>query len=310
AREPQALVLAGIAFGLACGNKIIALPIAAFALALTGAVGIARRRVATVGAAFALCAAFAAPWMVYNWIDTGYPLSPMPVTVLGIKLGQESAAIETSLRRPDLRSDWNSEKEAVTRTFQSPGTEKETLGVEAVPPFFIFGLIALPFLFRRQRAVAALLAGVLAINLAIVFGPSFAVVRLQWPEGVSRFWMPAVVAAIPASAFLCARVPQAGQLYFTYLLGFSYLLLLRFHAHGCSKYSLHFMAVAAGLFGLILFAARWARRARWAVVAVLGIGSVTYLAVRRDENRYEAARFDTVLHSIGRAWVPLAEILD
>jgi hypothetical protein len=310
AREPQALVLAGLALGLACGNKIIALPVAAFAMTVIGVVAIARRRIVALGAAVGLCAAFAAPWMVYNWIDTGYPLSPMPVSILGVKLGQESAAIETSLHRPDLRYDWYAERDALERTFQSPGTDKETLGVEAVPPLFLFGLVAVPLVIARRRSVGLLLFGVFAINLAIVFGPSFAVVRLQWPEGVSRFWMPAVVAAIPASALWCERMPAAGRLYFTYLLGFSYFLLMRFAAYGCSKYSLHFMAVAAGLAGLVAFAAGRARRARWAVAALLGVAALTYIAVRRDENRYEAARFDTVLHMVGKSWVPLAEALD
>src|SRR5262249_15058297 len=127
AREPQALILAGVALGLACGNKIVALPVTAFVMVLLGVVAIGRRRIAAFGAPATLCAALASPWMVYNTIDTGYPLSPMPVSVLGIKLGQESQAIVTSLSRPDLRRDWHAEWEALQRTFQSPGTDKETL---------------------------------------------------------------------------------------------------------------------------------------------------------------------------------------
>jgi hypothetical protein len=308
--EPGALFLAGIALGLACANKITALPVAAFALALAGGYALARRRAAVLAATVVVCAAFASPWMIYNRVDTGYPLSPMPVAVLGVKLGRSSAAIETTLRRPDLRDDWPAERDALARTFQGPATEKETLGLETVPPFLLFVFAAMPMLLTRRRAVAALLAGVFAINLVIVFSPSFTVVRLQWPEGVSRFWMAAVVAAIPASAAWCTRWPAAGRLYFGYLLGFAYFLLLRFAAFGCSLYCLNAMALVAGLTGLVSFAAARVPRARAVVGAVLGIAALTGIAVGRDHNRYEAARNDVAMHQIGRLWVEEAEVLD
>ncbi|HEX4354755.1 MAG TPA: hypothetical protein VHZ95_17615, partial [Polyangiales bacterium] len=100
-RRPRigAVVACAMALGVATGIKLPAAPpaaifalLVAFRLVRAHELTPARRSIA-LGLCALVVLAPAAPWMLRAWIDTGYPLSPLPIDLLGHKLGVASAMV-------------------------------------------------------------------------------------------------------------------------------------------------------------------------------------------------------------------------
>ncbi len=314
--EPGALVLACAGFGVGCGVKLIVLPIAAIGLVVLGGRALVQRRRPWLAMAAALVVFLAAslPWLAYNIADPGYPLTPAPAQVMGLTLGRATptAVIEMMHQGVQMKPyDFDYELEHLEKTFQSPGADKEALGIQMLAPMVVF-LLAFPWLFWKRPGGALFLLLVFAVNIGEIFSPGMSVVRLYWPEGVSRFWMCALIATVPASAAWCWRFPRLGRVYGWLLGGASLFMLLRLATFGCSHYSLEAMAFAAldivavvGVAGLL--PRGWLRRV---VCTALALTCFVGFAKYRNGNRYESADKETVMYGIPRDLMAAAKPLD
>ena len=86
------------------------------ALRLLRAHGIALKpKLWTLSASALVALVPAAPWMLRAFADTGYPLSPLPVQVLGHTLGVASPMLRWYGERDVTGYTWTAEREALSR---------------------------------------------------------------------------------------------------------------------------------------------------------------------------------------------------
>lgn len=300
-------LLCGTGLGLACGVKVFAIPAAATAIALLTIRlwSLSRKRSALV--AIVACGLFALPWIGYNLVDKGRPLWPLHVRVAGIELGAPEAT-----RRPERQLPTpytvGAEIGAAYKTFALGAVDKEALGAPTLLPMLVL-LGTAPWWLRRRRWQA--LFGVLPFvaSAAIFYLPIFNEMRLGEPNGISRYWLVAVGAALPASVWWCEG--GASIFYLGFLRLALFYQLLRFTTFGCSTYDLDIMAlVAVALLFLYAAVRRIGFTARMFVIPCSIVVLLSYVVKQRDAQRYHALRRDYVLDGTNTYWLPMAQALD
>jgi hypothetical protein len=312
--RPADLVICAAAMGLACAIKIIVLPFTPIVLGMVAIGAVRRRQWKPIAIAAAAFVALASPWMIYNTIDTGAPLSPASVKVAGLTLGESDEAIAHMRKHPEYApGSLDKEWEAFTRSFNAMSTTRESLGWTALIPLVVF-LASLPWL--RPRFAALLLFLVVGANLATVYSPALGVWRQVIPENFSRFMLTAFTLAIPASVAWCARAPFWGRLYRALLLLLTFRLLLRYATIGVAAWELGdismTLAGVALLVGLGLVLRRVVRRfaARAAALAAAVVVVLAFVDAHRATHHADALRFSQYLHGVHRFWVDGALLVD
>jgi hypothetical protein len=310
--EPAALVLAAAALGVSAGTKVPTLILSVLAGAVLLARALVTRRARGLGAAVVVYLALGSPWYVYNVIDTGRPLSPLPIEVAGVELGRTHGTFDLfrTVRVERVKPyDWDSELKAFDMLFLRDATPHEAFGPPGLVVFAVF-LLALPAAIRRRWYVFVPLALLVFANLAQVASPQFAQVRMVWPEQQARFLVGGFVILAPVTMTWCARFPRLGRVWAAGATFIVFRDLLRFvHAY-TTVLDLHGQTVLA----LFLLAV-------WAALAVLGRGrrvvalgiavvGVVWLFGWRLEHRYTLFRHATVIGVTPRSWVPMAQAVD
>ncbi len=315
--EPGALVLAAAGLGLACAMKANALVLGALGMAfLAGRSLLVRpRRVGSLAAAALAFAAPLAPWLVDAWRATGYPLSPLSVSVAGIRLGVADEAVKWFSARPAMKPyDWGQESEAFKKLFAFDVSDtKEGLGFPLLLPLVVFVLTS-PWLVRTRKAAGAFLVLAVAAVIFFVFQRDFSAVRLLWWQNVARFWLPAYVVAVPASMAWCARWPAPGRVYHALTLSIAFFSLLRVTHFGWSGYDLD-AAFRVCAWAFVLYAGFALLRALRVPFrgAALAAGIVLALAAAggfASARRGQAIASSTVFHEVWRYWAQAADKLD
>jgi hypothetical protein len=312
--RPGALVVACAAMGLACAVKIIALPIAAIVLVTVAGRALTRRQITPLAASVLLFVALGAPWYAYNVIDTGAPLSPASVKVLGMPIGFSNDAFRHISRLPRPKAyTWDAEWDAFSTMFGSFASAREIAGWPVLVAFVVFAA-TLPSLLRRKPLQGLVLLAIFVANVAVIYSHKFTPWRLLAPENATRFWVAAILVALPVST-LAFRTAFVGPIYRLFLLAVTLFNLVRLATSGTAPYELDdMMIVIATVMCAVLVYRQLARRvgprARAAIVAGGVFVGLTALATHRAEHREEAFKKAFFIHSLHRSWADPAKTVD
>jgi len=317
---PEWLVAAFAGLGVAAAVKVTALPLLAVmssvlvlrVLSLTNSLLKYGKALLAGSAAAAL---MVLPWMANNVRESGYPLSPMPIKVAGITLGEANEVITWYDQRSDLKSNRQSETFVLEQIFRLPPARIENLGAVAAIPIVLFPL-AVAMVAKSSKTTAMTFLALAGVILAAFYSPAFRTVRLGWSVSASRFLMPLVCLAAASGAVWCRRLPVARRMFFVFLsAGLVYhalLMTMVVWAPLDARPAIVAFAVVT-LTTALAMTSRFrglSAAARVAVAIVVGIGSLYAVNVWRERHRYDMARDTTVLHFIPRYWVKAAELVD
>jgi hypothetical protein len=299
--------------------KIVFLPAASVLLAgLAGYALLRPPRRARAAAMWAGCAlAFGAvlgPFVAGSIAATGLPLSPLPVSVLGIELGRAVPEVAWLMDRSIMRAgDLEAELRALARLFASPASGREIPTALVVLPLCA-ALAAVVTSARAQRAAISLLLAAALADLISFYGPGLTAVRMRWPETSSRFLLGILLVAVALSVSWTRRAPRAARVYLFALRASALLLLLAYARVGWSDAS---TAASAGLLAACCAYAFfwWATRAstrpiKLAARVLLGLFLLGALDLARGALRYTFMRDDYVVHPNATFWVDAAQALD
>jgi hypothetical protein len=312
-------LLCALALGVAAGIKLPGIPPAAIVAAVLALRLLLSRQLgwrekllaATGGTLVALLPP--APFLLRAWRDTGYPLSPMPVKLLGHTLGVASSAMRWYQERPQLQAyTWRAEKNALLALFSPPSEVNESLGLLCLIPLLVFpfGLFALA---RRRPLVAfALLLAALA-PVAAHFSPSIAAVRLLRSISAARFLIPTIALVIPISLAWCRRDGALSQAYRRLLLFYPLVASVVAVRRGWGDWETRDATVIA-ITLMLAISLLWQLRRRRLQVMLLGLALLTAGAVllqaRRDDTRHQAYQKGYALHGFSRFWTEAPAIID
>ncbi len=205
-RAPELLVLSWLAIGLSLLAKPIAPPFAATLFVLQIGLLLKLRRPEcwrAVGVGWVLGAMIYLPWVIRSIQVTGYPLSPLPIEIMGVTLGVPHPGVEWYITRDLTPSpySWAAETAAVKTYFQSPLLMMPHLSAFSALFFllFPFGVVAL---WRRTPKWWIVPVALAMLNIGILYSPSFSVLRLLWAGSSGRFLLVCTLLVIVLS--LCA----------------------------------------------------------------------------------------------------------
>lgn len=266
----------------------------------------ARAKLVTAAVGCMLVLLPAAPFLWRAYADTGYPLSPMPVRVLGHTLGVASDMMRWYQERPLPQAyTWPAEKQALQQLFSPLARFNESIGSMG-----LLLLFAAPFgafvLLRRRPFIGALLVCAALTPLVAHFGPELSAVRLLRAPSATRFLIPMLALCAPISLRLCQDAPTLGPAYRRLLLLYplmtSFLAFRRDYGEWEARDHAG-MAVALVLAGSLLAAcARRGRVLLWAASLGLWLVFACVLQVRRDQTRNLAMQQSSTLHGYPRYW--------
>ncbi len=217
--EPVDLALAITGIGLATGVKIVAGMGGALSALLLLSVALLSRRhrrarpyvAALVGvAAAAICVV---PYLVHNYLETGYPIYGLNLEVLGMKLGRASAHSEIHTERMATGAyTWPREKRALEEMFLDFGRPVDP----QAGPAAAFALLLMPLGaalgLTRRRALPLALALLSAVaQIALQYLPQVASVRMVASAGISRYMYTAVLVALPVALVFEGRFPRLAR---------------------------------------------------------------------------------------------------
>ncbi len=215
------------AIAMAAGIKVPFVPVSLLILAIELARMATLRRPPAVlalhvSAGVALFLAILAPWPLHAWWQTGLPFSPLPVEILGKKLGEPPPEVEWYMdqdrRNFTAASELADLKQSLFQERMGPGvTTMIAVGVS---------LLAMPLLWRRRAWSAALLCSTIAATWATYFAPDLSLVRHSFASSGVRFLLPALLSSVVLSVVFCARSPRLGPLYRLFLLAGAFFQLL------------------------------------------------------------------------------------
>jgi hypothetical protein len=311
-------VVAAMAIGVAVGIKLTAAPPAAIIASilvlrlLTQRDFSWSRRLGYLAVSSACALLPALPWLLSAWRDTGYPLSPMPVSIFGFELGVASPALRWLQTRPGLMAyDGPTERAALLRLFSPIHHFNESFGVLASIPLLVFpfGLVVLA---RRRFATALILVAVAAAPVAVHFSPGMSLNRLLWPVSAARYMIASLAIIVPISLAVCTTQGWLARGYrwslLIYPLSYSYLGL----QYGWGPWENRDIVIAGVCLLLALAAIRVCRgyRRKLALCVVLWMCACAALQVRRDQTRQQAFAHSFALHASLRFWVAALPYID
>ncbi|MQA30410.1 MAG: DUF2029 domain-containing protein [Luteitalea sp.] len=316
--RPGLLVLAGGALGVSAATKLPMLVITFVPLAIVIGHAVLRgarhARTCAVAAAVAYGVAFV-PWLVHTTIDTGLPLSPVPIQLGPIALGKAPPEVTWYLDRP-VETGLRSELSVVREIFAPPGDRTEALGLLAAVPL-AGTLVGFGSLWRRRRLAAVVLAVAALCTLAVYFSPGFAVIRHHWTENSSRFLLTAAASCVVLGVAWCHRRSRAARLFTLVLAACALWNLAAYALVGFSEQSGRALVIMCG--GSLVTAAAWrmvSRVRRQVVRAILALclalAAGVALQLFRDRVRAELLRNDFTIHGFAgwRYWSEAATHLD
>ena len=217
--KPSAL-LAVMGLGVASGIKLTALPVAAVLLAIMGWFTARDRQLSTgkwilAGGLAAL--AVLVPWLAYNLQWTGYPLSPMPLSFGGLKLGVSPPTLHwyQDLLRLEPYT-WASETVSLKWLLRWPTTPSLHLSAMTLLPLVLF-LAILPSYSFKKTSISILSIGFMGAFTLFYYSPGFSVVRIHFGEYNGRFLLPIASVVVLLSLSWCRHKSQTTELYLLYL---------------------------------------------------------------------------------------------
>lgn len=318
-RAPAAF-LALVSLGAAASIKFVAgipLAVTAAALAFWGVTAWRRGNrspARAVAAGVLAAAALIAPWLVAPLLETGYPLSPIPLELFGITLGEADPALawnrsHDTTRAYTAQAEWN----ALRAVFVPPGALATALGPSALVP-----LLAMPLgvaaAWRRSPTAVGMLVAVVLLSIAFVYLPAMNVNRLYWPRANSRYIALAVIVGTPLALVAGRSFRRWGQLLTSVLFVAAAWYSLAFVGRGWSQWE-SLVVAALGAAVLVLGSlVRWLghRSERAGVVAgVLALAVITAgLDALQTAVRYELLASARHHHRFPRYWREAAAQLD
>jgi len=195
-RAAGALILGGLALGLAASAKVSVLPVAAIALVIALVRWTLRggdKRVAL--AAILMCAMPVVPWFAMNAVTTGLPLSPFDIHVGSIALGAPPPEYVWYIDRAVPGTFAIGRELAILKqTFTWPWDAVDAPGALCVVPFLAMwpGLVSLV---RRNLFASILTGSILATCASFYFSRGFAPIRFTFPQNSGRFLLPSIAVA-------------------------------------------------------------------------------------------------------------------
>ncbi|HVZ30792.1 MAG TPA: hypothetical protein VG963_00115, partial [Polyangiaceae bacterium] len=317
-----ALLLSAMSIGTAAGTKLTGAPAGAVvSLVLLAKFVFSRettwRNKATwLALSLGVAALPVVPWMVLAWRESGYPLSPLPVEVLGIKLGVADAALRWHQEVPKFEPYvWEQEKGVLLRVFYplSTGRYTEAFGALALLP-----ILAAPFgalvLIRRRPLQGLLLSLTTLTALGSFFSVAMTTVRLKWPDSSARFLLLFLLLAIPLSlAWTRPRfaLAQAYRRALWLAALASCMLALRWGWGVWEPREAVIIAIVITAFATLAgWAIRRDPRSGLGASALLFAVACSVLQLRRDETRSAAFHQSFALHPFLRYWADGVDPLD
>jgi hypothetical protein len=316
---------AAASLGVAAGTKVPAVPPAAvlfvvltLSILIRGSVSPLRRFGWVAGAAL-VAVLPASPWPLYAWYETGAPLSPMPIRILGVTLGKVSHALAWYQERPHVRPfEWDVEKRALQQLLSPLNTYNESLGALAIIPMLAVPL-GLLWMARRRPIQALIATACMAPLVLFHFSASLSVPRIMWAVSVSRYVITLLAFAIPVGLFAAspARGGSEGLFGTTYrrvLLIYPLFYAGFFLRWGWGYWELLETAGTALLLAVLGSAASFAFRRGARVGTAVALAAVllacSVLQARRDATRHLAFQYDFALHPFSNHWASAVKQVD
>jgi hypothetical protein len=316
----QGALLCAVALGVAASIKLPGIPPAAIMATVLALRLLASRRLgwrakllAAVGGS--LCALLpVAPFLLRALLDTGYPLSPMPVKLFGHTLGVASSAMHWYQDRPQLTAySWPTEKKALLALFSPLSQINESLGTLALIPLALFplGLVAL---LRHKPLVALSLLCAAAAPVAAHFSPSISAVRLLRSVSAARFLIPTLALVVPISLAWCTPDAVLSRAYRRLLLGYPLVASVVAVRRGWGDWETHDATLIALTLALSATLLGWLFRRHPLQACLLGLvlwmAGLTLLQARRDDTRALAYQKGFALHGFPRFWAEAPAMID
>lgn len=318
--DTRALAFSAALLGIMAGMKSLVIPLAAvggLVLLLAMLCSGDLRRSSSVrwlagGVLVGLLAVL--PWVVQNTMLSGYPLSPVPVKILGVTLGQVNDAMQWLMNDANSSFAWEHEWLVLTNLF---GTDpiNPRLGPFVLPMLLLFpaGLLSLK---GKDRWSAAMIGGMALVTLGLFYSSSMTIVRCGWPRSTARFLIPLVVVAVLAAP-LAFRSGKAATGCGIVLALLTMIQLQEGLLWGMSGIVLRLAPVVAVLFALFgLGALGLARTGKGvmlaAIVTLLPVLVVPALSVFREQTRAEMYGNTRLWmhHPFSRYWSGAAAAVD
>jgi hypothetical protein len=313
-----ACVVAALALGVAIGIKLPGAPPAAI-IAGTLALRVLlvrgfnwRSRLRCLAASSVCMLLPVTPWLWLAWRETGYPLSPFPVSVLGCKLGSAAAAL--TWHQAELAVTpytWPTEYAALRVLFSPLSHFNESFGALALIPLGVFPL-GWFVLAKRRPATALSLLVTAALPVLVHFSRDMSAVRLIAPASVARYMITSLAIVVPISLMVCtSKVPLArGYRWLLLLYPLTYILAGFRYGWGAWENREIVVAAACVLLAAAMLRAVPRARARCALAIVLGMLASMALQARRDHTRPQAFADSFALHESPRYWTAALPFVD
>jgi hypothetical protein len=302
-----------LALGVAVGIKVTALlpamAIGAFLVVIALRRGL--RHVPALVAGALIMMALPLPWLVQSIALTGYPLSPMPIQIAGMRLGLSNAAMSwyaMQLTKPTL-----SQELVSLQTIFEFLSVQECLGAETLPLICLLPVAI--WQLRRRRPWAALMIAALAASvLAAFYLPGFAVVRILWALTSSRFLLSLAILGAVTAGVVAARRGLRSWLdrYFRMVIGV-HVFITATVLTVWSTPATRMLSVLLGLTGLTAVTwvvARPRSLVRRAAVPAALIGVVAATQIWKDTHRYQLVAGSRTLHWSPSYWAAAARAVD
>lgn len=316
----RAALLGAMSLGVALGIKLTAAPagLVCAAVLLLRMTFASQLSVADRARWLSVCTAClvvpVAPWLIAAYLETGYPLSPAPVEVFGIRLGVADALMTWYQDRPELKPFvWEHEKRALALMLSPIGTINESLGVLFCIPL-LASLVGFVALVRRRPGAALLIAAAIVSCLLLHFSGSMLVLRMIWPISVSRYLIAMVALTVPLSLAWCRRDRPLALAYRLLLLAWPVYGAFYWVRWGSAPWEwreLMIWGVLITMLGAtIAFSLKRSYRVGLLIFVLAWAWGCSALQVRRDQTRDKAYRESTSLHNIPRHWVDAVRFVE
>ncbi|MFT7514482.1 MAG: hypothetical protein ACI9QL_003704 [Candidatus Omnitrophota bacterium] len=309
-QRSEDLILACIAAGVACATKLNAWSMLAPPIMVMGCyvafhyrTFLRHVRPFLIGAA--CMGMLVGPWLVYNTLETGFPLGSVPLKIAGIELGRATPELDHYLHSPSIKPyDLHSELQALKYVYFKPGSKCQHLSLWTLPALGI----ALAGLASRRigRWESALIVGLCLGSIYAVYQPAFSSVRLIDSPTLGRFFFPMTCLLI-----LCALVTlqsrQSERAFGDYLLAGSMLHLYYGIFSGWSALELLLLLPLFGLLFLATVERFWRPRPLICIILVLLFFPVVQAA--RDRLYLRLSHDSYVLNPVKKDWFPAIKLL-
>lgn len=271
-----------------------------------------RIRVAHVAAGVFLFGMILAPWPWSAYRQTGLPFSPVPVELVGKRLGEPAPELEWYMNRPNSAGEAESEFSILKRVLlqERMGPGLTTMIAVAV------SLVAWPFLWRRHALAVLLLYSTVAAAWAEYYAPGLWVIRHEFKTSSVRFLLPALLPSVILSAGICRHHSRLGRAYLFFLLAGTFFQLFLYLPYGLSALGAQALLILSlGLGVFVVAAQRIARSAasvRWRLTVLMALLAFALLGLSRlrDELRMDLFRREFVIHPIHPYWLEAATLVD